>query len=154
LRQPLLHPYHLDDIGFAAGASQMQHPRPKERTAPSLFERYGSERISRWVMAFYEKVRVSPVLAPYFRGSDFPKLLDHQTKFISTLMGGPVSFDDAFIAHAHQDRGIDRRAFEHMLALFKETLEEFSVAPQDIAAIISALDAYGPLVITDKPERD
>ncbi len=30
-----------------------------------------------------------------------PKLIDHQTRFISFLMGGPASYTDEHIAHVH-----------------------------------------------------
>jgi hemoglobin len=117
----------------------------------SLFKRYGgSEKISLWVIAFYQKARESRILAPYFRGTDFPRLLDHQTKFISSVMGGPVAFDDAFIANAHKDLGINREAFDHMLKLFRETLDEFGVAPDDIRRILAELRRREHLVIFEK----
>ncbi len=117
----------------------------------SLFNRYGgSEKISLWVIAFYEKARESNVLAPYFRNTDFPRLLDHQTKFISSMMGGPMRFDDAAIAHAHRNLGIDREAFDHMLRLFQETLAEFNVAPDDVRGIVAELRRREHLVISEK----
>jgi hemoglobin len=130
----------------------MNDRHPNEQSgAPSLFERYGgSERISGWVMAFYEKVRDSRILAPYFRDTEFPRLLDHQTKFISSVMGGPLSFDDAAIAHAHKHLAIDREAFDHLLDLFRNTLVEFNVAPDDIRLIMAELRRREHLIISEK----
>jgi len=58
----------------------------------SLFEHYGGfAKISRVVSEFYDKMLESPNLASYFENTDMRRLVDHQTKFIASLMGGRPS---------------------------------------------------------------
>jgi len=64
--------------------------------AQSIFLRYGGfASVSKVVSAFYDKAIESPLLSPYFENIDMPRLIDHQTKFFSSLMGGPASFSNA-----------------------------------------------------------
>ena len=59
----------------------------------TIFERYGGfSKVSKVVMSFYDKILNSSILAPYFAKTDMKRLIDHQTKFISSLMGGPASY--------------------------------------------------------------
>jgi len=59
----------------------------------SIFERYGGfASVSRVVMSFYEKMVSSPLTSPFFAKTDMKRLIDHQTKFMSALMGGPASY--------------------------------------------------------------
>ena len=59
--------------------------------ARSLFDKYGGfASVSKVVMTFYTKVLDSDVIGDYFDGIDMRRLIDHQTKFIATIMGGPV----------------------------------------------------------------
>ena len=104
--------------------------------AQSIFQRYGGfASISRVVSAFYDKALESPLLSPYFADSDMRKLIDHQTKFISALMGGPASYSDEELERVHRHLDITERDFEEMVMLLKETLEDFDFEMSDIAAV-------------------
>ena len=61
----------------------------------TIFQRYGGfASVSRVVMSFYDKVLDSPVSSPYFANTNMKRLIDHQTKFIAQVMGGPASYTD------------------------------------------------------------
>ena len=61
----------------------------------TIFQRYGGfASVSKVVMSFYDKVLDSPVASPYFANTNMKRLIDHQTKFIAQIMGGPVSYTD------------------------------------------------------------
>jgi len=61
----------------------------------SLFDKYGGfANISKLVFAFYEKAIESDVIGPYFDDVEMRALIDHQTKFIASVMGGPASYSD------------------------------------------------------------
>lgn len=108
--------------------------------ASTMFERYGGfAKISRIVSAFYDKILDSPITGPYFANTDMRTQIDHQTKFISQLMGGPASYTDGELERKHARLDIDDRAFEEMAALLKETLEDFDVDDEDIAAVVSEI---------------
>jgi hemoglobin len=102
----------------------------------SIFERYGGfANVSRIVMSFYEKMLDSPLTRPYFANTDMKKLIDHQTKFIATIMGGPASYTDEHLERAHEPRAITEEAFLESVALLRETLEDFDFAEDDIRAV-------------------
>ena len=117
--------------------------------AQTIFERHGGfARVSRIVMSFYDRVLDSPVMGPYFAHSDMKRLIDHQTKFIAFLMGGPASFSDEHLQRVHRDMAIDRRAFDEMVSLLGETLEDFDFEEADISAICNELVRRAPLIVT------
>lgn len=104
--------------------------------------------ISRIVLSFYDRVLDSDELAPYFEHVDMPVLIDHQTKFIAYLTGGPASISDEALRLAHASRGIDRPAFEEMRRLLAETLEEHDFTPADLEAVMAEIDKRAGLVVT------
>jgi len=56
------------------------------------------------------------------------RLVEHQAKFISTVMGGPTSYSSAVLREAHEHLDIDDQAFDEMIFLFKATLKDFKIA--------------------------
>ena len=117
--------------------------------AQSIFERSGGfASVSRIVMSFYERVLDSPIMSPYFVNTDMKLLIDHQTKFIAFLMGGPASFSDEHLEKIHRRLGIDRRTFDEMVSLLTETLEDFDFNDEDIAAVENELERRATLIIT------
>lgn len=114
----------------------------------SLFEQLGGfARVRLLVSAFYDKVLESERLGPHFRHIDVRRLIDHQTKFTSAMMGGPASFTDDQIARAHQRLGITDEEFDEMAELFRETLEDFGMAPDEVVRIQAHIDAMRPYVV-------
>jgi hemoglobin len=99
----------------------------------SIFEQLGGfARVRLMVSSFYDKVLSSERLAAHFQSIDVRRLIDHQTKFTSAMMGGPASFTDEHIARAHQRLGITNDEFDELAELFRETLEDFNVPPADV----------------------
>lgn len=104
--------------------------------AQSMFLRYGGfASVSKVVSAFYDKAIDSPLLSPYFENLDMSRLIDHQTKFISTLMGGPASFSNEELERVHSNLNINEQEFQEMVELLKETFEDFDFDDSDVAAI-------------------
>ena len=61
----------------------------------STFQKYGGfSTVSRVVMTFYDKVLDSDVVGPFFDDIDMPRQIDHQTKFVASIMGGPDAMSD------------------------------------------------------------
>lgn len=99
----------------------------------SVFERLGGfARVRLLVSSFYDKVLASETLGHHFRHIDMRRLIDHQTRFTSAIMGGPASFTDEQIARAHQRLGITSAEFDEMAELFRETLEDFDLPPTEV----------------------
>jgi hemoglobin len=120
----------------------------------SVLERYGGfPFLSRVVMAFYDRALDSDVLAPYFEDVDMRRLIDHQTKFMAFILGGPASYTNDHLAHVHAHLGIDRPAFDEMIEAMRETLEGFEMDDEDVAGVVDALRGRAPWIIR-APETD
>jgi len=117
----------------------------------TLFERYGGfARISKVVMSFYDKMLGSPLLAPYFAKTDMKRLIDHQTKFISSLMGGPASYTNDHLERVHANLGITETAFNESLMLMKETLEDHEFLDEDIHTVGDAMKSAKNYIVAKK----
>ena len=115
----------------------------------SIFERYGGfAAVSRMTSEFYDRVLDSEILAPYFSGVDMRRLIDHQTKFMAYVMGGPASYSDDQIQRAHQKLDIDDASFKEMTRLLRETLGDFDFDESDIGSIIQAIDSRKGSVVS------
>lgn len=108
--------------------------------ASTMFERYGGfAKVSRIVSAFYDKVMESPVLSPYFANVEMRKLIDHQTKFIASLMGGPVSYSNEHLERVHAHLSISNEAFSEAVALLRETFEDLEIDESDISTVFNEI---------------
>ena len=102
----------------------------------TIFERYGGfATISRIVMSFYNKMLDSPITRPYFAKTDMKRLIDHQTKFIASMTGGPASYTNEHLERVHAHLGITEPAFFETVALLKETLEDFDLEDEDVQQV-------------------
>jgi hemoglobin len=116
--------------------------------ARSIFERYGGfAKMSRIVSSFYEKMLSSPLISPYFAKTDMKRLIDHQTKFISSLTGGPASYTAEHIERVHAHLGITDEAFKESMLLMTETLEDHNFESEDIQTVEDEMMAYKNFVV-------
>lgn len=106
----------------------------------TLFEKYGGfSMVSRVVSAFYDQVLDMPDLARYFADTDMRRLVDHQTKFIASVMGGPASYSNEQLERVHANMDIKEKDYLAVVDVLRETLEDFDVDESDIAAICNEL---------------
>lgn len=121
----------------------------------TLFETYGGfASVSKIVSAFYDKVLDSERLSRFFVKVDMRRLIDHQTKFIASIMGGPASFTDDALQRAHAKLGITHDDFAEAVELLIETLEDFDVADEDIEHLRQiVMRAEGLIVTRREPSR-
>ena len=118
----------------------------------SLFDKYGGfSTVSKIVLSLYDRLLEDDDVGPFFDDVDMPRLIDHQTKFVSSLMGGPASFTDDHIVRAHRGMVIEHHHFDKLGALLTETLTDFGVDEADIAAIVGAFEQRRALLI-EKPD--
>lgn len=120
----------------------------------STFERLGGFAKVRLIVSdFYERVLATPNLRVYFEGIEMRRLVDHQTKFISAIMGGPASYTDAQIAHAHARLNILGEHFDELAELFRESLEDAGIAHADVTRLCAHVTALREHVVTDAHAR-
>jgi hemoglobin len=108
----------------------------------TLYARFGGPpAVSRLVFAFYDRVLRSERLSPYFAGVDMRWLVEHQAKFLASVMGGPSSYTDAQLREIHAHLAVDDAAFDEMVALLTATLGEFDLSPNDVDVVAAAIRA-------------
>jgi len=119
--------------------------------ALTIYERVGGfSAVRRVVSAFYDKALDSDLIAHHFEQIEMPQLIDHQTRFVSFLMGGPASYTDEHIEHVHARLGITLAEFDEMVELLTETLEDFELGSEDIAKIGQELRKRESVIVTGR----
>ncbi|MGE0046820.1 MAG: group 1 truncated hemoglobin [Hyphomonadaceae bacterium] len=114
----------------------------------SHFERLGGMPALRAIVTrFYEKARTAPGLARFFAGREMQRLIDHQTHFVASLLGGPGAHTDAMIRDAHAGLGIGEPDFAMMLLMLREALEEAGLGASDVGLVVSEMRKRADLVI-------
>jgi hemoglobin len=114
----------------------------------SLFQKYGGfARVSRVVLTFYDKVLDSEQIGDFFDDIDMSRLVDHQTKFISSLLGGPAAYTDDRLQQLHAHLGISNQDFDEMAKLLGEALDENRFEPADTVAVIREIEARRSYIV-------
>jgi hemoglobin len=117
--------------------------------ARSLFDKYGGfANISKVVMVFYDKVLDSDIIGSYFEDVDMRRLIDHQTKFIATIMGGPASYSNEALQQVHKPHQIDQAAYDEMPALLRDSLQESGFEEEDVGTVMSIIEDRSRYVIS------
>ncbi len=115
----------------------------------TIFERYGGfATAGKIVMAFYERILDSDITGPYFDDVDMPRLMDHQTKFVASVMGGPASYTDEALRQLHGRLDVSAEAFDEMARLFRETLEEFEMAENDVEVLMREINTRRDVIVS------
>ena len=90
----------------------------------------------------------SDQIGDFFENVDMARLIDHQTKFISSLVGGPASFSDDRLRQVHKHLGIGHVDFDEMGKLLSEALAENGVAPEDVKTVMEAIESKRSIIVT------
>jgi hemoglobin len=119
--------------------------------ARTIFERNGGfGSVGRIVLDFYDRVLDDDVLGPYFEDVDMRRLIDHQTKFMATVMGGPASYSDETLQQVHAHLGIDHEAFGQMLVVLRATLSDHGFSSADVDAVARAMQAREGVIVAQR----
>ena len=124
-------------------------PRAEGATVDEpIFVRCGGFAVVRRIVsAFYGRMFESRALAGYFAQIDVPRLIDHQTQFVTQIMGGPAQLPDRQLERAHAGLGITTEEFDEMVALLRVTLEEAELTPADVAAVLDEVRRRRHLIV-------
>jgi len=115
----------------------------------SMYERHGGfSSVRKIVSDFYDRVLDSDELAGYFAHTDMKRQIDHQTRFVSFLLGGPTSFSDDHIERVHARLKITHPAFDTMVATMCETLEDHGYADTEVADVEQELRRRESIIVT------
>jgi len=108
----------------------------------SLFIKYGGfTSIHALIENFYDKLVDSAIVGPHFENTNIETLIEHQTSFISSLLGGPTSFSDQHLASVHSNLAIKEQEWCEVITLLELSLVEFGMEQADADVIINKLVA-------------
>ncbi|BBH51595.1 group I truncated hemoglobin [Fluviispira sanaruensis] len=115
----------------------------------SIYDKYGGYKTLHVVVSlFYKKIMESENLIHYFENVDLARLIEHQTKFLTTSLGGPVMYETKLLKSAHANLKIPLKDFMEVATLLKEALVESKVEEQDIDKIIEVVASYKNDIVT------
>ncbi len=114
----------------------------------TVYEKYGGfSTISRIVMDLYDRLLDDDEVGPFFDTVEMSRIIDHQTKFVSSLIGGPASYTDEQIRKLHAHLTIDDRHFETLKQLLGATLVDHGMTEEDVAYVVGEFDRRRGLVV-------
>lgn len=114
----------------------------------SLFEKYGGfSRISKVVMTFYDAVLENDDIGPFFDNIDMARMVDHQTKFIASLLGGPAAYSDIQLQKMHARLNVADTHFDELKRVLRATLETHGFDTQDIDTVLSGFEQRRSLIV-------
>lgn len=100
--------------------------------AQSLFEKYGSfAEVRKIVSSFYDEILDDPLLQRHFVGINMRLLIEHQTKMISSILGGPAHVSNEELARAHRRFAITEEDYVRLCEILEETLDDARFEPAD-----------------------
>jgi hemoglobin len=107
----------------------------------------GGPAIASVVEQFYQRVLADPQLAGYFAETDLVRLKRHQVQLVSQVMGGPVTYEGADLAAAHDGRGITAADFGRVVEHLVASLEAHDVPADITGRVVQALGATQDAVV-------
>ncbi|MEL6198262.1 MAG: group 1 truncated hemoglobin, partial [Pseudomonadota bacterium] len=103
--------------------------------------------ISRVVLAFYDRVLDSDIIGDRFEETEMTRLIDHQTKFMAALLGGPSSHTPEHLRQVHHPLGLTEEEFAEMAVLLRETLDEHKFTPDDADEVMRLVAGYKDMIV-------
>lgn len=111
--------------------------------AQSLYEKYGGfGQVNHVVMAFYDELLDSENIGPFFDDVDMKQLIDHQTKFVAFLLGGPAEFSPNHLQRAHADMDISDAHFDELKTILSNTLAKAGFSPEDVIIVMEKIESF------------
>lgn len=116
--------------------------------ADTLYEKYGGfATISKVVMDFYDRLLDSDEVGPFFDDIDMRRLIDHQTKFIAMLLGGPATYSPDRLGQLHAHLDINGSQFDEMKRVLDETLHDHGVEDDDCNTVMSVIESFREKIV-------
>jgi len=114
----------------------------------SLFEKYGGfTTLYPLVGKFYDAVLDSEIVSYIFEPISMNLLIEHQTKFLAAMMGGPGEYDDAQLKLAHKKFKINEIEWNEVVRIFIDVLNDFEVLEDDIKVLTHLISTKKSLII-------
>ncbi len=115
----------------------------------TLFDKYGGfSQISKIVLSFYDALLDNDEIGPFFEDVDMGRMVDHQTKFIASLLGGPASYSDSQLRQLHARLDIRDSHFDDLKVVLADTLSAHGIEPQDVDAVVVEFEKRRPMIVS------
>jgi len=115
----------------------------------SIYQKYGGfPAIRSVIFSFYEEALDSDIIGDFFADIDISRLIEHQTKFVSFLLGGPVDYAEQRLRQAHAHLGIRDHHFDEMKRILRGTLADAGFHPDDSDTVLGAIEARRATIVT------
>ena len=75
------------------------------------------------------------------------RLIDHQTKFIASLLGGPASYTDEQLKRLHERLNLEDKHFDEVLETLGGTLKKHGFSAGDVGLVNAALEERRPVIV-------
>jgi hemoglobin len=113
-----------------------------------LLELGGIEGVAAAVDDLYRRLLRDPDLAPYFEGVDLARIRTHMTDFLVAALDGPGHYEGRGLATAHRTLRITDAAFDATASHLLDTLEDRSVRPELLDAVLDRIAPLRASVVT------
>lgn len=114
----------------------------------TLYEKYGGfSQVSKIVLAFYDTLLDDDDIGPFFDDVDMARMVDHQTKFIASLLGGPAAYTDNQLRQLHSHLDINDKHYDVLEQVLRDTLTEHGVEPGDVDAVVEQFEKRRGLIV-------
>jgi len=114
-----------------------------------MFEKYGGfAALYPLVGEFYDAVLDSDIVSYIFESISMDALIEHQTKFLASIMGGPVEYAEEKLKLAHKKLKITETEWNEVISIFIGTLINFEIEESDIKTLISLIHSKKTLIVT------
>jgi hemoglobin len=116
----------------------------------SLFEKYGGfAALYPLVGDFYDAVLASDIVSYIFEPIHMDVLIDHQTKFLAAVMGGPGEYNDEKLKSAHSKLKITEIEWNEVVEILIVTLKNFNIEEEDIKTLTCLINFKKTLIVTE-----
>lgn len=114
----------------------------------TLYEKYGGfSQVSKIVLAFYDRLLDNDEIGQFFDDVDMSRIVDHQTKFIASLLGGPASYTDNQLRQLHHHLDISNAHFDELEIVLRGTLADHGMDAEDIDTVVAEFGKRRPLIV-------
>jgi hemoglobin len=116
--------------------------------AQSLFEKYGGfAQVRKIVSSFYDEVLDDPLLSRHFAGVNMRLMIEHQTKMISSILGGPAYLSNEELSRAHRRRSITEEDYDRLCEILDETLDDAGFEATDRNLVVRHVEGLRSFVV-------
>lgn len=115
-----------------------------------LFERVGGQnRIGEMVEDFYSNIMKDDSLSSFFQNIDMDKQKNHQTHFLSFVMGGPNQYSGRTLAKAHEGVNATGEHFDSIIGHLQTTMEKHQMSKEEIDSVLKSIAQYKRDIVSE-----